>query len=150
MRAFVDGVIRVTSSPGGGGTAVTASSSHLPQRIKIGTITAEPADGVAEAGVVATAAQLNPETEPGVYTYTLAVDLGSTVMIEPVQPDGGALIFQPTRTRYQLMPGAKGCPEQVPEIGAHEGVVVAGTTKPPVAGEEKVCVCVYRCVCVGW
>jgi hypothetical protein len=139
MRAYVDGIIRVTSSSSSSDDAKTTSSSSsrqdLPARIEIGTITAEPADSVAEAGVVATASQLNPETEPGVYTYTLDLDLGSTVMIEPVQPDGGALIFQPTRTRYQLLPGAKGCPERVPEIGAHEGVVVAGTTKPSVAGE---------------
>lgn len=67
-------------------------------------------------------------------------------MIEPVQPDGGSLIFKPSRTRYQLLQGAKGCPEAVPEITAYEGVVVTGSTEPAVAGEA-----VWWCVCVkGW
>jgi hypothetical protein len=133
-RAYVDGVIRVTS-PASSDDGVTSSS--LPETISIGTITAEPADSVAEAGIVAKATQLNPESEPGVYTYTLALDLGSTVMVEPVQPDGGALIFNPTRTRYQMVAGMKGCPDSVPEIGAHVGVVVSGATNPAVAGKLR-------------
>lgn len=129
-RAYVDGIIKVTSSSG-------AAVSHLPHAIEIGTITAEPADSVAEAGVVATATQLNPEGQPGVYSYTLALDLGSTVMIEPVQPDGGLLIFKPARTRYHLAAGAKGCPESVPDVTAYKGVVVTGRTEPAVSGEEQ-------------
>lgn len=127
-RAYVNGVIRVTSSPGG------ITSSKLPPRIEIGTISIEPADSVVEAGVVATASQLNPESDPGVYTYTLALDLGSTVGIEPVQPDGGLLIFQPTRTRFQVVPGSGSCPKAVPDITAFEGTVVSGATEPAVAG----------------
>ena len=128
-RAYVDGVIRVLPSSSG-----DAASASFPGAIEIGTITAEPADSVAEAGVVATATQLNPETAPGLYSYTLSLDLGSTVMIEPVQPDGGALLFMPARTRYQLVHGTKGCPDAIPEIKAHEGVIVSGQTDPAVSG----------------
>jgi hypothetical protein len=127
-RAYVSGVVRVTSSPGG------VTSSSLPPSIEIGTISIEPADSVVEAGVVATATQLNPETEPGVYTYTLALDLGSTVGIEAVQPDGGLLLFKPTRTRYTVAPGSAGCPDSVPDIAAYEGILVSGATDPAVAG----------------
>jgi hypothetical protein len=134
-RAYVNGVVRVTPSPG----AVT--SSPLPPSIEIGTISIEPADSVVEAGVVATATQLNPETEPGVYTYTLALDLGSTVGIEAVQPDGGLLLFKPTRTRYTVAAGSGGCPEAVPDISAYEGVVVSGATEPAVAGVRYLQAC---------
>jgi hypothetical protein len=76
------------------------AGTALPAAIEIGTITTEPADSVVEAGVVATATQVNPDSDPGLYTYTLALDIGSTVMVEAVQPDGGSLIFTPSRTRY--------------------------------------------------
>lgn len=130
-RAYVDGLVKIAPPSG-----QTLSPSSLPGSIDIGTITAEPADSVSEAGVVASATQLNPENQLGVYSYTLALDLGSTVMIEPVQPDGGSLIFVPARTRYHLGAGAKGCPDAVPDITAHEGVLVSGQTEPAVAGER--------------
>lgn len=119
--AYVHGQVKITSS-------IPSSTGGVLEAI---TVLAEPGGGVV------TAIQVNPETDPGVYTYTLPADLGSSVTVTPVQPEGSLLLFKPESVTYQLAAApAKGCPDAVAPIAAYQGVVVAGSTEPPVPGED--------------
>jgi hypothetical protein len=118
--AYVSGqlVVAAPASP---------SSQPLPEAL---TVWAQP------GGTAVTATQVNPELEPGVYTYTLPVQLDApAVVITPSAPPGSHLLFRPESVTYDLVPHTKGCPAPVVTLHAYRGVTVSGATEPPVAGE---------------
>jgi hypothetical protein len=111
-------------------SADSSSEISLPQDISI-TVTAPGQTN--NAAQVVKAVAVGP-ARPGVYTYSLTIDLGASVELTPSVGESSTLLLYPRSRVYKHDVASKECPPGIAAFEAQLGRMLVGVVEPAVEG----------------
>jgi hypothetical protein len=111
-------------------SADSSSEASHPQEISI-TVTAP---GQTNDAVQAVKAVAVDPARPGVYTYSITVDLGAAVELTPSVGQSSTLLLHPRSLVYKHDAASMECPPAVAAFEAKPGRMLVGVVEPAVEG----------------
>jgi hypothetical protein len=111
-------------------SADSSSDISLPQDISF-TVTAPGQSN--DAAQVVKAVAVDP-ARPGVYSYSLTVDLGASVELTPSVGESSTLLLYPRSRLYKHVVASKECPPVIAAFEAKPGRMLVGVVEPAVEG----------------
>jgi hypothetical protein len=131
-------------SVGAAESADSSTTNSFPQDV---TITAAASGQSADSAQVVKAVASDP-ARPGVYSYSLTVDLGASVVLTASVGDSSSLLLYPRSLAFQHDAASKECPPAIAAFEAKPGRMLAGSVEPAVEGVVSCLNCVTSCCCV--